>query len=510
MNTDNTYMLFENSCGVESLPGSITNTTTPFYHSISKKMVQKHYYGQLETLRRICEDVNKNFEIIYNSIGGTESDPFYKFILVCIKTSIIMVKEIILKYMIIISKGIWASAMLIVVIPLVTFLKGMTEVVQLLYKKDKSIGEKLSELSNFFQSNVLTGLPYIISYCWQIFQSISFGISLRNLIKDAPSVLQEEEKKVFQKDILEKKLKKEEKLKLNFGTNIKNLILETQRASFLLKKATTGFNLLNIPQAMFWGGISGISKMTVNTLKYFFDRVKEKTIGDSSSFIWSKFESIVNSISDYIYDDERIFNKKYDEHLKIIQNTAANTKSRFEIANIIFSYPIYIFNISYSLVYWGITFNITILNSLLPILQNFWTTPFFYDLSPIYFSFLAIVVLRLLGTCWNIIQYKACLVSVCDKLGDSDFIQLEQKTCIEQCWKQGVSGITSLIIPPTLIEIISTNHGKEFGNLLMLHESLVKSTTTELFLGTSGIFGDAINFFTKNSRNLNTKLDWEL
>lgn len=509
METDNTYMLFDGTCGAQSLPTSVTDVIIPYYQTISTKRVQRYHYAQLENIKKTCDELERSFKTVYETLDGSgdPNTPFYKYILLCVQTGILMVRDTIINFSILIIKGVWTVAMTILIVPLLLVLKGITELIRISFQKGPNIKEKIHEIISQLKSGVVDNWPSIVGYFFQLFQSVAFGMSMKKLVSDAPNLTTPTDYTI-QKNIIEKKAGDYEASRKNFGTSALMMMKESTICFFNKDKAMSGFNISSIPKTLVWGSVSYLSRKGAETLKFFFSRTKEKVIGDSKSIIWSKFESIMNGTIEYLSSSEKEFTKKFEESARELQKTVIHARSRWEIANRLLQFPIYIFNFSYSLVYWGAQVSLPFCEDVSKYLFSYIDHPIIFGLTPIYCTFLAMAIVRLLGSCYNMIAYKTCLTTVCDKIGESEITQLEQRTCADQCWAQGVDGIASLCVPEKLIYLISQDYGSYVGGLLVFHENIVKASTATLLIESSGVPGNVVGFYNRGVEAINTNFDW--
>jgi hypothetical protein len=165
------------------------------------------------------------------------------------------------------------------------------------------------------------------------------------------------------------------------------------------------------------------------------------------------------------------------------------------MAKVILDIPKLILMVSQVIMFWMSYFSLdtwSYISTIFNILNSSVNSEYIYGMSPILILFLMTTFLRILGSCWNMVQFKACEYINCSTIEDVSFIDLEKKTCMDQCWGAGVDGISSIFIPAVVIEHV-------LGRIVSFPEALQKTILTLIEMNNAVIKSNLSDFVIKKA-----------
>jgi|688.fasta_scaffold03339_9 hypothetical protein len=432
-------MLFDNTCGWKTKPSSFTNYNVIKYQpSVRSK---RYVIEQIQYINGKLELMNKHYNVIYNHLKEKvygDDLVIWRYILLCLNTCVSYVSEIVIEVGIIFVKTTSAS--------IIDIIKQLVDVMSAIFDLVKS----------FFEGgNLYEGFKNVLKETWnkvnfsdlagrllKLFQNVSFLWALNSLTKkpfferNAYNISEELEKqKLKEAPSMLKVITKTGADYFKYATYINTALKDVGSASFAISSTLIGI----------------VSQKGVQLLKYTFTTLRDKfNIKKGDSFIWDKFESYIDRANNYLDD-------RFIENVKKIEETSYKVKSRFALAQIILDVPNLVIMISQILVFWMSYFSMdtwTYISSIYDVLSSVTNQEIIYGLTPIMIVFLLTAFLKIIGSCWNLIHFKACEYVKCGSIEDTKYIDLETKLCMDECWEAGVDGISSIFIPANIIEII--------------------------------------------------------
>jgi hypothetical protein len=187
-----------------------------------------------------------------------------------------------------------------------------------------------------------------------------------------------------------------------------------------------------------------------------FDRAREKLDSDRSSTIWEKFDNMISDLS-------QSAGKSLDQSMKEITELGTTVSSGLSMMRYLITKSpsiLYISQVLYNTIFMAPINLVTSLELLVGI-----------PLPLLIFG--SIAILLLLGTMWNIISYMSCIKTTCDIKG-TEYIELMNKICTEQCWDLGVSGLSELLLPDDILNSLQ-EYGAPVSNIISVYNKY-KST----------------------------------
>lgn len=478
---DNTYMLFSPTCGT-SKPASFQQPENKQQIRV-KKFYMKTGFTKLNEIKVNLDKLSSEYEIIYNHLKEKYykgDDYSWRWIVLCLHTMINMIKDIIQNYAITIIKTVSTPLIDVLLFPLFSIIFLIIGVIKA-YINGESLRDHFYNITIQIKKIVSENLYNVLGILVKYSQSIAFLFMCKNLSSGEKT------------------------------TKAKNKVPSLMELANSLSKATTdttkyvlsaGRYFGNVAKdvhlfssTVFWGIVSYASQKAIDTLRYFFNGVKNKmNIKKGDSFIFDKFENTINNI-------EISINEKYKEESEKLQNIAVKVKTQFKIAKIVLNMPSVLLTFSQFITYYGYNVYFDKLYILSWIYESFkaFTELEVYNFSVPTLVFLTSIILRFVGTCWNYVQYKACLVSKCDIIDYTVYMDLERKTCMDQCWNQGVDGISSLLVPTIVIDELKRKYAdtqifEYILPLININNSIQKGGLSILLLNQAGISPIIVKF----------------
>jgi hypothetical protein len=449
---DNTYMLFSENCGA-TLPRSFQKKSKYLESTRVKREYQKIGYKKLNSIKVNYDRLLSEYNILYDDLKarGYEDDLSWRYIILCLHTMIKMVKDIIIDYGVLVIKNVSTPLVEVLLFPLFSISFLITSTLRA-YLNGENMRDYFIKLTYAVKETITKNIVEISGILLKFYQSLTFFLMCNKLTyPDPPKKKSKEDKPPDLAKIYEKAYK------IYLGTTI--YVVQASKYFSSFSKDVYLFS-----STIAWGSVNYVSQKAVDILKYFFNKTKEKLNIKSrgSSYIFDKFEDTINSFSSYLSD-------KYTEKAEKLQEIAFKVKSQFKVAKIVLDMPNLLIAFAQLIAYYGSSLWMDKLYIMSWIYEacNSLSNLEIYNISIPTIVFLISIILKLIGTCWNYVQYKTCINVKCDVIDYNIHMDMERKTCMDQCWNQGVDGITSIFVPTIVIDEIKKKYqGMQILDLL--------------------------------------------